>query len=164
MTTAPTYNRVYNFTNFQTLNPATPLPASQVDAELNAIKITLDAILQNLSLIQRSDGLLANASVGPQQVSASLALGINYRGTWQVGTSYLVGDAVFYGSGYYICTNANTAGVTLPSADAGNWTLATDLGAVATNLAALPNYSGSGPAPVPTGGLFWNNGIFTKAQ
>ena len=32
------------------------------------------------------------------------------------------------------------------------------------NLIGLPTYSGTGAAPVPTGSLFWNNGLLTKAQ
>ena len=164
MTTAPTYNRVFSFTSYQAVNPTDPLPANQIDAELNAIKITLDAMLQNTALIQRTDGALANASVGPQQLAPSLTLGITYRGIWTVGIQYFTGDAVFYGSSYYICLATNTSGAVTPDNDPGNWQFATDLGAVGANLAALPTYSGSGPAPVPTGQLFWNNGILTKAQ
>ena len=123
MTTAPTYNRLYNFTNFQTLNPTTPLPASQLDAELNQIKITLDAILQNLALIQKSDGTLANGTVGANQLTPTF---------W---------------------TNSGIG--TIPPAT---------LAQFQQWLASLPTYSGSGAAPVPTGGLFWNNGILEIAQ
>lgn len=68
------YDRQFNFQNQQALTPDDPLPANQVDAELNAVKITLDEILANLELIQRDDGDLANASVGEDQLAPDLAL------------------------------------------------------------------------------------------
>jgi hypothetical protein len=122
VTYAPTYNRLYNFSNFQAVNPTTPLPASQVDAELSQIKITLDAILQNLALIQKSDGTLQNGIVGNAQLTSDF---------W---------------------TNSGI-GTIAPAT----------LAQFVAYLNSLPTYTGSGPAPVPTGQLFWNNGILEKA-
>ena len=70
-----TYNRQYNFTDFQTASPNTPLPAVQVDAELNTAKLTLDDLNNNIGLIQRDDGKLRNNSVHTEAFDAtSLAL------------------------------------------------------------------------------------------
>jgi len=50
------YNRSYNFEDFQTLNPNSPLPAQHVENELNNIEETLDATVSRLSEIQNVDG------------------------------------------------------------------------------------------------------------
>ena len=169
MTYAPTYNRLYNFSNFQAVNPTTPLPANQVDAELNQIKITLDAILQNLALIQRSDGAIANQSVGSSQLASNLAVGFTMRGPWVSTNTYAPGDAVTVGSQFWLCLIAPTS-ATVPTSDTAHWLFCFDFAAygisaaLTSYLTALPTYTGSGAAPVATGNLFWNNGILEKAQ
>jgi len=109
--TAPTpYNRIFSFTNYQTSNPAAPLPGNEVDAEYNAIKATTDEIIADLALIQRSDGKIANASVGPQQLTPSLLTGINPPTQWSGSSvSYDVGDTVFSGLLLYVCNTANVS-------------------------------------------------------
>ena len=57
------YTRQYNFTDYQSSSPADPLPADQVDAELNAVKLTLSEMRTNLGLLQRDDTKLATAAV-----------------------------------------------------------------------------------------------------
>lgn len=126
MTTAPTYNRLFNFTNFQSVNPATPLPATQVDAELSQIKVTLDAMLQNTALIQRSDGALANGSVGQVQFADSLSIGFTFRGAWVTGTNYAIADGVFDGFIFYVAKLANLSAATHPASDATNWKVVAD--------------------------------------
>lgn len=66
------YTRQYDFTAYQVTHVADPLPANQLDAELNAIKQTLDQLLANIALIQRDDGDLANESVGLEQLAESI--------------------------------------------------------------------------------------------
>ena len=69
------YKRQYNFTDWQTVNPTKPLPAHELEAELNAVELTVGQIRSNLGLIQRDDGKLANQSVTPESLSAgTLAL------------------------------------------------------------------------------------------
>lgn len=126
MTVSPTYNRVYNFTNFQTGAPATPLPAGQLDAELNSVKVTLDAMLANTALIQRSDGALANGSVTQQSLATSLSIGFTFRGAWKTGTNYNVSDGVFDGFIFYTANLANLSGATHPASDPTNWAVAAD--------------------------------------
>ena len=59
----PTYTRQYNFNDFATTSPSTPLPGDKVDAELNAAKLTLDELNANIAKIQRDDGKLGNTVV-----------------------------------------------------------------------------------------------------
>ncbi len=68
------YDRQFNFQNQQAQTPTDPLPADDLDAELNAIKITLDGLLANLALIQRDDGEVANETIGEDQLKPELAL------------------------------------------------------------------------------------------
>jgi hypothetical protein len=65
------YDRLYNFNDWQTVNPTKPLPATELDAELNAIELTTDQIRANLALIQRDDGKLANQAVTPSPCPAA---------------------------------------------------------------------------------------------
>jgi Tfp pilus assembly protein PilO len=67
------YNRQYNFTNYQALQPTAPLPGDEVDNEFNSAKVTLDEIRARLALIQRDDGRLANGSVGNDQLAAVIS-------------------------------------------------------------------------------------------
>lgn len=128
MPVAPTYNRQFNFTNYQASNPATPLPGNEVDAELSAVKGTTDAINANLNLIQRSDGQLANNSVGPQQMQAELFGGWSPSAVWSsASVFYNVGQTVFYNEKVYLCTAANTSSVGLtPDVYGAAWTLVVD--------------------------------------
>jgi hypothetical protein len=107
----PTYDRAYSFTSYQALNPSDPLPANQIESELNRIKLTLDAVLENMALIQRDDGELANESVGLDQLDATASVGLNAPTTyWVTGTLYGSGDTVFHEFVLYVATEAHTAG------------------------------------------------------
>ena len=111
------YNRQYNFTDFQSSSPSDPLPATQVDGELNAVKTNLDGLNTNIGLIQRDDGKLGNASVGTQQFdNGALALigasgsGFTIKGDWASSTAYVVGDVVENSQATYYCSEAHTSG------------------------------------------------------
>lgn len=103
------YDRQFNFTNQQALTPTAPLRADKVDAELNAVKVTTDEILENLALIQRDDGALANQSVGPDQLATSITLGIDPPEAWASGQAYTLVSTVTYGNKFYIATSAHTS-------------------------------------------------------
>jgi len=53
----------YSYVGWQTLNPAKPLPASQVDNDFASIAASLAATITALADVRRSDGKLANGSV-----------------------------------------------------------------------------------------------------
>ena len=120
----PVYSRQYSFTGFSTNYPSDQQPGTQIDAELNAVKVTLDAILSNLLLLQRDDGALKNASVtlatlASDVLSAVVGDSWRVRGAWATGTAYLPNDVVVNGTSTYLCATAHTSG-----------TFATDLAAV----------------------------------
>lgn len=125
-----TYNRVYSFSSFQAASPSAPLPASQVDAELNAIKQTLDELLANLELIQRDDGELANAVVGQEQLASSVTIGVAEPTAWVTLTDYAVSDTVFEAYKFYICATAHTSGTFATDLAAEKWTLVADFSTV----------------------------------
>jgi hypothetical protein len=128
----PVYNRRYNFANFQATSPSDPLPGNSIDVELNSVKITLDATLANLALIQRDDGALANGSVGLDQLSAEVTVGFNVPTVWVTAHSYSTADTTFHGSGFYRCLVAHTSGVFATDLSASKWELIVDLSAIAT--------------------------------
>jgi hypothetical protein len=108
------YTRQYDFEDFQSSNPTTPLPADQVEAEYNAIKLTTDQLRANLALIQRDDGLLANTSVHVDSLDTAVKSLIQssswtIRGEWADMTAYAVGDLVVDDGTPYICYVAHTS-------------------------------------------------------
>lgn len=115
MSQPPAYSRQYSFTSFSENYPSDQQPGSQLDAELNAVKRTLDAILSNLVLIQRDDGALKNASVTLATLSndvltAIIGDGVSVRGAWATSTIYAVNDVVAYSGGTYLCATQHTSG------------------------------------------------------
>jgi len=117
---APTsYSLSYDFTAYQTANPSDPLPADKLEIEFNNLETTTDEIIANLGLIQRSDGELANASVGNDQLKDEVVIGLNPTGNWATSTAYAVNDAVYESNKVYKCLIAHTSG-----------TFATDLAAL----------------------------------
>lgn len=108
------YTRQYDFADFQSSSPTTPLPADQIEAEYNAIKTTTDDIRTNLALIQRDDGLLANSTVHFDSLSTAVknlaALSAaNITGIWQDATAYAVGDVVTVDGTPYLNFVAHTS-------------------------------------------------------
>jgi hypothetical protein len=57
------YTREYSFTGYQSTNPGDPLPAIQLDAELDNIAIALGSLVAAVKDVRRSDGRLRNAIV-----------------------------------------------------------------------------------------------------
>lgn len=149
------YNRLYNFTDYQTVNPVDPLPANELDAELNAIELTTDEIRANLAQIQRDDGALANQLVTPESLSASTLAIISQgeyvpRGAWDDGVAYAVGDLVTYNAATYLCIVAHTSSIAFPTDNgAGKWLLIAN-GALQGGGQAVDVYSGTGSQTVFT--------------
>lgn len=121
------YDRLTSFSNFQASNPADPLPGNTLDAELNAIKATLDEVLANIELIQRDDGALANESVGLDQLSEEIEVGWQAPTVWVTATLYVAGNTVFHGAGFYRLLVEHTAGVFATDLSAAKWELIVDL-------------------------------------
>lgn len=121
------YALTYDFQAFQTGSPTTPLPADRLEIEFGNLQTTTDEIISNLDLIQRSDGALANNSVGVDQLKPEVTLTINPTGNWVTLTAYVVNDAVYQNNNIYRCIESHTSGTF--STDLGNskWELHLDM-------------------------------------
>jgi hypothetical protein len=121
------YTRVYDFSDYQSSNPSTPLPGNQVDAEFDAIKLTTDQIRTNLALIQRDDGALKNGIVTPESLAtatnALITVGGSPQGAWVTATAYEIGDVVTEGGATYICNTDHTSGTFATDLAATKWLL-----------------------------------------
>lgn len=142
MAQPPAYDRQFSFIDSQASSPDDPLPANQHEIELNAIKTTLDAILANLALIQRDDGALANNSVGNDQLSSTLQVGVDTPTTWSAGQSYAVNNTVVFNttsrSEIYLVAVAHTSANDIDDdVAAGNLTLIADWATILTNATVL---------------------------
>lgn len=129
------YDRSTSFANFQAASPSSPLPGSSLDAELNAVKATLDQTLQNLALVQRDDGALANGSVGTDQLAVELTVGFNVPTAWAQSTAYTSSPAstVFYAAQFFRCITSHTSGAAF---DSTKWALIADFSSIAIGSAA----------------------------
>lgn len=97
-----------------------------LDGLFQALKTTLDQILENLALIQRDDGALLDGTVRTwtlgSDVLALIASGtFSVRGGWVTATSYAAGDIVLQGGTVYICMASHTAGTFATDLAAGKW-------------------------------------------
>ena len=121
------YTRQYDFTGFSSNYPSDQQPGTSLDAEFNAVKQTLDGVLGNLTLIQRDDGVLANASVGIAQAAPDLIAYFsasslwNVRGAWLTTTVYALNDVVTQSGNTYVCASAHTSGTFATDLAAGKW-------------------------------------------
>lgn len=123
----------FDFSDFSTLNPDTPQPGVSLDAQFNAIKLTTDEVLDNLALIQRDDGLLANGIVTPDSLSDEIYAGISRAIPWVTATEYEAGDLVWYSSVLY-SANSDFTSTTNPTIDTGNWTEILDMTATVPDI------------------------------
>lgn len=126
--TAPTpYDLAYSFQAYQIANPTRPLPADKLETEFAAISLTTDQIIANLALIQRTDGALANNSVGYDQLKVEIYPGFSQPHAWVTSTAYVVNNSVYNGSALYRCIVAHTSGTFATDLAAGKWELLIDL-------------------------------------
>lgn len=151
MTQPTPFNRSFSFTNFQAVNPTTPLPGNSLDVELNNVKTTSDQILASLVHLQNDDGSVANGSIGLNQLSPAVVSGFASPTVWATGIGYVSSPAsvVFQGSGFYVCLISHTSGVFATDLAAGNWQLI-------VNLASVPLVAASQIAVTPSGSLTTN--------
>ena len=130
------YTRQFNFQDDQIAHPSDKTPGQQIDAEFNAVKTSLDSTQTRLALIQRSDGALANASVGQDQLSGSLSIGFTLRGAWASGQNYALSDGVTYGAIFYKAKVANAStNANRPDLDSTTWTVLADFSGLVTQAA-----------------------------
>ncbi len=119
------YVRQQEFSDYQTANPGSFVAGSDLDAEFDASKTTIDDILESLVLLLRDDGAMANGSVHQDAfTTASLALmagSWSPKGDWATATAYIVGDVVEESSIPYVCVVAHTSGTFSTDLTAVKW-------------------------------------------
>lgn len=71
------YDRKHVFGAASSNNPANPIQGADLDAEFNAVEVSMDETQARLALIQRDDGQLANGSVGEDQLNDSAIVKID---------------------------------------------------------------------------------------
>jgi Pectate lyase superfamily protein len=99
-------------------------PGSELDVEFNNLRSTTDQVRNNLALIQRDDGMLANGIVDFNSLSTSLQTnGLAPFTGWVTGTNYSIGQIVFVNPSFYYCAVAHTSGTFSADLAAGKWTL-----------------------------------------
>ncbi|MGO4673822.1 hypothetical protein AB4Z40_13080 [Bosea sp. 2YAB26] len=131
------YDRQFNFQDFQSQNPTSPLPGDQVDAEFNSVKVTIDQTLVNLKKLQRDDGALKNGIVTNDSLSPSLSIGFTLQGPWELGANYVVGDGVTFGDSFYRALVANlSTNLNRPDVDAVTWEEVADFAVISADAAA----------------------------
>jgi hypothetical protein len=150
---APTaYARLKNFTDYAISHPEAPFNASDLDAELNALLLTLQGVLANRVLIQRDDGAIKNDAVHPDSLSTATLLLIEaagsatglaslVRGLWVTATAYTIGQIVQNSTSSYICAVAHTSGTFNTDKAAGKWII---LGETAASGASAISFSPAG--------------------
>jgi hypothetical protein len=143
------FTRQFNFNDFQTTSPSTPLPGVQLDNELNATKTNLDGLNANIAKIQRDDGLLANQSVHKNSFDVdALALiglsGYTVSGDWAASNSYTAGTLVNFNDATYLATVAHTSASAFATDQAaGKWILLANA-AISTTGASVDKFEGNG--------------------
>jgi len=149
------YTRQFNFNDFQATSPADPLPGVRVDAELNAVKLTLDDLNTNIAKIQRDDGKLGNQAVhkdafDPGALALINVTGFSPQGDWTTARAYAVGDIVDFNSGTYLATAAHTSSAAFATDSAANkWILIANA-AISGTSSAVDKFEGDGTTTVFT--------------
>jgi hypothetical protein len=143
------YARQFNFDDHQTVNPTTPLPAVQIDNELNSARTNLTGLNTNIGLIQRDDGKLANQSVHANSLGVdTLALigleGYTVQGNWTAGRAYAAGDLVDNNAATYLAVTAHTSGNVFDTdLAADKWILLANA-AITTTASTVDKFEGTG--------------------
>ena len=112
---APNYNPTKDFSQDEAVNATgrSTVNTSALDAELANVEQSVNAINDNLQVIQRDDNELRDFLIKPRMLSdatrALISGGWNPRGTWQAGVPYAVRDFVEHGGMCYVCCVAHTA-------------------------------------------------------
>lgn len=138
MAQPPPYTRGYSFSDWTASNPSTPQPGVPLDGEFDDLATTMSALLENLALIQRDDGALANGIVGPDALSTELVLGLRTVSDWAPATGFMVNDAAWSGNILYRSLETHTSAAAFATDyDAGRWALVLDVTPYAQSAAEI---------------------------
>jgi len=95
--------------DFQVLSPGAL--GNGLENEFDAAKVTVDAILVNLALLQRDDGRIVNALVDRDALDSTIASGVRPPVTWTTATAFTVNDTVLINDAWYFALTSHTSGV-----------------------------------------------------
>ncbi|OSJ12257.1 hypothetical protein BST63_28455 [Bradyrhizobium canariense] len=122
------YTRQYDFVSYQNANPARPLPADKVNADLNQVALSLRETIDFLKTSIRADGALMNGAIGYDQLSPALqSAGIAPADAWAASKDYVVGNSVVSGASLYRCIVSHTSGVFANDLAHGKWLFVADI-------------------------------------
>jgi len=145
MAQAPKYVKGTDFSDEESRNVGgrSTIRTAALDAELDALGTTANALRDNLALVQRSDGRIADGVVEPHTLSIStkalIGGGWNPRGNWTTSTSYAVKDVVEYNNKSYVCATAHTSSADFNTDDAaGYWVILSEVQGIAGNVSFDP--------------------------
>lgn len=127
------YTRQFDFASYQNSNPTRPLPGDKVNIDYDRVKQSVNEIIDFLRGFSRSDGKLANNSVGIQQLDPSVRIGFSLPTTWEPNVEYLTGATVFYANRFYLLKEPH---VSSDGLDESKWEMIVDFGAEADAAAA----------------------------
>lgn len=154
MSAAPTYDPTTNFADDEadSLSGRSTVDTSALDAELAAVSTSVNALITNLSAIQRDDGAVRDGAVGAYALALdALALigsatgsSWNPRGAWTTATRYDPLDMVEQSGASYLCLQTNLSGTFGIDYGVGRWMV---IGPTTGSIAA------SGVTVTPTGGI-----------
>lgn len=145
MTQPTPFSRSADYSNDE-LNNVTgrsTLRTAALDAELDAIALTLAGTLASLAQLQRDDGKIRDYVVEPWALStdarALLAIGTSttLRGAWVTGTVYALRDVVSQAGSTYICAIAHNAGVFATDLAANRWLLVSAPGTTSLSASSV---------------------------
>lgn len=163
MAQPPLYDPTVSFQQEETNNVAgrSTVRTAALDTELANIATSIDALVNNIGLIQRDDGEIRDGMVKLHTLdTAVLALLTgsnrwNVRGEWVTATAYAYLDFVEEAGASYLCLVAHTSGTFATDYAAGKWMIVS-----ATNAGSLS----SGEIPVSDGlGGFTGASSLTKS-
>jgi hypothetical protein len=127
---------------------------SALDAELAAIRDSINQLVTNIGLIQRDDGELKDGIVKVNSLSAAVLVLLGSAGFtiasplgWLTATDYAARTIVTNGTGTYVCAVAHTSSVFATDLAAGKWVTIFD----------SVNYSAVAISFTPTGGVAATN-------
>jgi hypothetical protein len=111
MSQPPTpYDRSYNFTDFQTTNPTTPLPGNKVDQELNNVRTSLNATISRLSEIQRDDGKVRDSALNLDTIAQAVSPQVSIAATQAISAAGATQVAAVNSAGSTQIAAVNAAG------------------------------------------------------
>jgi hypothetical protein len=127
------YDVTYSYTGFQLGQGNNDFPGTQLDADLAGLSDSVENIRAFLEGFTRSDGRLANGSVGRDQLDATFQIGFSLPSDWAVGATYTDTSTVFHDNKFWQSNVAHVAGAEF---DASKFDLIVDFGEQATLAAA----------------------------